>query len=229
MAESTLVPTTNIRLLVVSERSLTVLGLRGALVGCPGIEIVGECDNIDGVADVVQQISPDLVLIDLQDESRRRQVFMQLSTDAASVGMIFLTSLGSDAEVVDVLRSVSIGFCCNAFTPEKLVSTIHSVHQGYSCLDKDISTRLAELLRNTDVIRRSSYAGKKGEWDTLTERETEVLRLIACGLTNSQIAKRLIVSHGTAKAHVRSILFKMGVPDRTTAAVEAVRRGLVAS
>ncbi|MET9508713.1 response regulator transcription factor [Streptomyces flavidovirens] len=215
-----------IRVLIADDQMMVRQGFTVLLNAEPGIEVVGQAvDGLDAVAKVAE-LGPDVVLMDIRmpvlggiDATRRIT-----EPAGATVKVLVLTTFDLDEYVYEALRAGASGFLLKDASAAELVQAVRVVAAGDALLAPNITKRLiAEFSRLTDAPR----APLKDRVGDLTERETEVLSLIAQGLSNAEIATRLVVAEQTVKTHVSRILVKLGLRDRTQAAVFAYETGLV--
>ncbi|MGR3934323.1 response regulator [Streptomyces sp. BRA346] len=219
--------TTSIRVLIADDQSMVRQGFTVLLNAEPGIEVVGQAvDGEDAVAQVAE-LAPDVVLMDIRMpglggiEATRRLT----EPDGATVKVLVLTTFDLDEYVYEALRAGASGFLLKDASAEELTHAVRVVAAGDALLAPNITKRLiAEFSRATAAAPRAPLKDRVGD---LTERETEVLALIAQGLSNAEIATRLVVAEQTVKTHVGRILLKLGLRDRTQAAVFAFESGLV--
>jgi DNA-binding NarL/FixJ family response regulator len=212
-----------IRVLLADDQSLVRAGFRMILKAEAGIEVVGEAgDGAEAVAQA-RELAPDVVLMDIRMpildgiEATRRVV-----VDETSPRVLVLTTFDLDEYVYGALRAGASGFLLKDAPEEQLVSAIRVIATGGSLFAPSVTRRLIE-----EFTRRDGGAVPPPEIDTLTAREVDVLRLVARGLTNAEIAAELVVSEHTVKTHVAHILQKLGLRDRTQAVVVAYESGLV--
>ncbi|EHR51486.1 response regulator containing a CheY-like receiver domain and an HTH DNA-binding domain [Saccharomonospora marina XMU15] len=209
-----------IRVLLVDDEPLVRAGLRAILDSEPGLTVAGEVADGALVPDSVARLRPDIVLMDVRmpsvDGIRATEHLMSTSDDPPKV--IVVTTFDSDDYVYDALRVGASGFLLKRATPEEIVAAVRTVHSGESLLFPAAIRRLAA---------RHSRAGDALGGSGLTEREAEVLRLMAAGLSNSEIAQRLFLGVQTVKTHVGNVLAKLGARDRTQAVVAAFESGFV--
>jgi len=219
--------TTSIRVLIADDQSMVRQGFTVLLNAEPGIEVVGQAvDGEDAIAQVAE-LAPDVVLMDIRMpglggiEATRRLT----EPDGATVKVLVLTTFDLDEYVYEALRAGASGFLLKDASAEELAHAVRVVAAGDALLAPNITKRLiAEFSRVTAAAPRAPLKARVGD---LTERETEVLALIAQGLSNGEIATRLVVAEQTVKTHVGRILLKLGLRDRTQAAVFAYESGLV--
>ncbi|MEU0831228.1 response regulator [Streptomyces sp. NPDC056231] len=217
---------TTIRVLIADDQMMVRQGFTVLLDAEPGIEVVGQAvDGLDAVSKVAE-LAPDVVLMDVRMpvlggiEATRRIT----SPPGARVKVLILTTFDLDEYVYEALRAGASGFLLKDASAEELAHAVRVVASGDALLAPNITKRLiAEFSRMTAAPR----APLKDRVGHLTERETEVLSLIAQGLSNAEIAQLLVVAEQTTKTHVSRILAKLGLRDRTQAAVFAYETGLV--
>jgi DNA-binding NarL/FixJ family response regulator len=204
-----------IRVLLVDDHAVVRQGLRAFLETQPDISVVGEASNgLEAVA-TAGELSPDVVLMDLvMHGGDGVSAIRALRQSLPRVRVLVLTSFVDEAHVFAAVEAGAAGYLLKDVEPEALSAAIRRVHNGQPVLHPDAATRL---------MRR----GAEPVGPPLSRRELEVLRLLAEGFANKQIARRLGIAEKTVKAHVSSILTKMAVADRTQAAVQALRRGLL--
>ena len=199
-------------------------GLRMVLAAEPDIEVVGEAaDGAAGVA-LVTRLQPDVVLLDVRMpgmdglEAARRIVAAQLRTR-----VVVLTTFDEDEYVAAALRAGVSGFLLKVAPPEDLVAAVRTVAAGQGLLDPAVTLRVIESF----AAAPAPDPERAGALAALTGRETEVLALVAAGLTNAEIAARLYLGEATVKTHVSRLLLKLGLRDRVQAVAFAYESGLI--
>ena len=217
-----------ISVIIIEDFKLTRVGLRCALNSNDDIEVVAESDNAtDGLA-LIEKYNPDIVLMDLGLAGMNGiEATMKVKELGKNIKVIALTSHDREEEVISALSAGAMAYCLKDIDPSKLASVIRDVVDGVCWLDPVIARKVLDSFPKQEALGilrdKSSDEGRV----PLTEREFEVLKHLVDGKSNTEIAKELIVSVHTAKAHVCSILQKMCVNDRVQAAVKAVKEGLV--
>jgi DNA-binding NarL/FixJ family response regulator len=216
------------RVVIADDQALVRAGFRMILEADPGIEVVGEAANGAAAVEVVRRLQPDVVLMDvrmpeLDGLEATRQI---LSSGESTPRIIMLTTFDIDEYVYTALRAGASGFLLKDVTPEQLVASVKLVATGDALLAPSITRRLVERFA-APASSAAPSAAASAEVANLTAREREVLVLLARGLSNAELAERLIVSEATVKTHVARILGKLGLRDRVQAVVLAYETGLV--
>jgi two-component system, NarL family, response regulator LiaR len=209
---------TPIRVLIVDDHAVVREGLRTFLSLQDGIEVAGEAaDGIDGV-EAAERLRPDVVLMDLvMPRLDGAGAMRELRRRLPSARVIVLTSYADDERLMPAIQAGAAGYLLKNAEPAELARAVRAAHAGEALLDPGVAARLmAQLARPAEEAP-----------ERLTRREHEVLRLIARGESNKRIARELGISEKTVKTHVGHVLGKLGVTDRTQAALRAVREGLV--
>jgi two-component system, NarL family, response regulator LiaR len=208
-----------IRVLLVDDHAVVREGLRAFLELQEGIEVAGEAADGEEAVAVATSLRPDVILMDLVMPRLDGVAAMRsLRESVPDVRVIVLTSFLDDDKLLPALRSGAAGYLLKNAAPQELVRAVRAAHAGEALLDPVVAARLVETL---------AADGDEDPLDRLTPREREVLVLIGRGFPNKRIARELDVSEKTVKTHVGHVLAKLGVTDRTQAAVFAVRSGLV--
>jgi two-component system, NarL family, response regulator LiaR len=203
--------------LVVDDHEVVREGLRAFLELQDGIEVAGEATDGEEAIAVAERLDPDVVLMDLvMPKLDGLGAMRELRKRVPRARVIVLTSFLDDDKLLPALRAGAAGYLLKNAPPPELARAVRAAHAGEALLDPVVAARLVETL-----------AGDGDPLDRLTPREREVLELIGRGFPNKRIARRLEVSEKTVKTHVGHVLAKLGVTDRTQAAVVAVRAGLV--
>lgn len=217
-----------VRVLLVDDHDLVRTGFRTILESEPGIEVVGEArDGAEAIAEE-ESLRPHVVCMDVQMpgmdglEATRRIVAGRQARAEASGGVLVLTTFDRDDYLFAALDAGASGFLLKNASPEKLVEAVLIVAQGDALLAPDVTRRVIE---RATVAREGSPSVDERLAD-LTERETEVLRLLARGLSNAEIARELWLGEATVKTHVSKVLLKLGLRDRVHAVVFAYENGV---
>ena len=217
-----------ISVIIIEDFKLTRVGLRCALNSNEDLNVVAESDNaIDGLA-LIQKHNPDVVLMDLGLAGMNGiEATMKVREMNPDIKVIALTSHDRVEEVISALSAGAIAYCLKDIDPLKLADVIRDVKKGVCWLDPVIARKVLDSFPKQETLGILHDKNSEDGMIPLTERESEVLKHLVEGKSNTEIAKELIVSVHTAKAHVCSILQKMCVNDRVQAAVKAVKEGLV--
>jgi DNA-binding NarL/FixJ family response regulator len=216
----------SVKVLIVDDQALVRAGFRMILDAEPEIEVVGEASDGQEGIDAARALRPDVVLMDIRmPELDGLEATRRLTTDEENPPrVLILTTFDLDEYVYEALRSGASGFLLKDTPPEQLVQAILVVSEGEALLAPSITRRLIEeFVRTGGVQQREPPPGIRD----LTSRELEVLRLMARGLSNAEIAKELFVSETTVKTHVARVLMKLNLRDRVQAVVLAYESGLV--
>ncbi|MEW9552817.1 response regulator [Nonomuraea sp. NPDC050783] len=217
---------TSIRVLIADDQVMVRQGFTVLLNAEPGIEVVGQAaDGLDAVARAAE-LTPDVVLMDVRMPrlggiEATRRIAAQLGT---AVKVLVLTTFDLDDYVYEALRAGASGFLLKDASAAELAHAVRVVAAGDALLAPTVTKRLIAEFSRMSGASRPPLMERVGD---LTERETEVLALIAQGLSNAEISARLVVAEQTVKTHVSRILLKLGLRDRTQAAVFAYETGLV--
>ncbi len=217
-----------ISVIIIEDFKLTRVGLRCALNSNEDINVVAESDNaVDGLK-LIEQHSPDIVLMDLGLAGMNGiEATVKVREMNPEIKVIALTSHDREEEVIAALSSGAMAYCLKDIDPTKLADVIRDVKAGVCWLDPVIARKVLDTFPKQEALGILRDKNSEEGRVPLTEREFEVLKHLVEGKSNTEIAKELIVSVHTAKAHVCSILQKMCVNDRVQAAVKAVKEGLV--
>jgi DNA-binding NarL/FixJ family response regulator len=236
-----------VRVLLVEDHKLTRMGLKAALKRVSDIDVIGEASNGQEAIEQAEAVKPDVILMDVgMPVLDGIQAAKQIKEKFPEIQIVMLTQHDNERDIFASLAAGASGYCLKDVEPERLYMAIRSVSSGDTWLDSTIANKvLKHYTARTVESEVSQDSLEKGVSEPqvkardvrstdihplpepLSPRELEVLQLIVDGLSNQQIAEKLIISLATAKTHVRNILNKLAVDDRTQAAVHAMRRGLV--
>jgi DNA-binding NarL/FixJ family response regulator len=215
----------SIRVLIVDDQALVRAGFRMILEAEPEIEVVGEAGDGDEAVAEARRLEPDVVLMDVRmPELDGIEATRRLLADGTSTKVVMLTTFDLDQYVYEALRAGASGFLLKDVPPEQLVAGIYTVASGDALLAPSVTRRVIE-----EFVRRppDSMRMTPPELAELTPRELEVLKLIARGYSNAEIATELFVSEATVKTHVAHVLMKLDLRDRVQGVVLAYESGLI--
>jgi DNA-binding NarL/FixJ family response regulator len=205
----------NIRLLVCDDHPVVRSGLRGMLRSQPDFEVVAEASSGLQAVALAHQYRPDVVLMDLRmPEMDGATATAEIKFAHPEIQVLILTTYETDADILRAVEEGAAGFLLKDARQEDLFDGIRQAAQGKAPLAPGVAARLMRRLRGT-------------EDEQLSGREIEILQLVARGLNNKAIARELLISESTVKAHMLHIFDKLGVTDRTAAVTTALRRGII--
>ncbi len=217
-----------LRVVIADDQALVRAGFRMILEAEGAVSVVGEAADGEEAVSLVRRLQPEVVLMDVRmprlDGIEATRRIMSESGGAASPRVIMLTTFDVDEYVYTALRAGASGFLLKDVTPEQLVAAVRLVAAGDALLAPSITRRLVERF----AAPVAPPAPVQAELSELTSREREVFILMARGLSNAELAERLVLSEATVKTHVARILAKLGLRDRVQAVVLAYETGLVA-
>jgi NarL family two-component system response regulator LiaR len=210
----------SIRILIADDHPVVRRGLASLIQIKEGMELVGEAaDGVEAI-EMAQLLRPDVILLDLmmprKDGLAAIEEIKQANPEAR---ILVITSFAEDDKVFPAIKSGALGYLLKDSPPDMLIQAIHDVYQGQSSLHPAIARKLIRELNQPSELPPTE--------EPLTRREVEVLRLVARGLSNQEIADQLVVSEGTVRIHVSNILTKLHLANRTQAALYALQEGLI--
>jgi len=209
-----------IRVLVADDHAIVRKGIRALLATEPGIQVVGEAQNGQQAIDCASQMQPDVILMDLVMPEMDGIVATQhITARQPGTRILVLTSFATDDKIFPAIKAGALGYLLKDSGPHELVQAIHQVYRGESSLHPQVARKLLEEISNPQQTHPPTP-------DPLTQREVQVLRLVAQGQSNRDIAEQLVISEATARTHVSNILSKLHLASRTQAALYALREGL---
>jgi DNA-binding NarL/FixJ family response regulator len=213
-----------VRVLIADDQALVRAGFRMILEAEDDLEVVGEAGNGEQAIEETRRLRPDVVLMDVRmPDVDGIEATRRLLGDANGIPkVVMLTTFDMDEYVYDALRAGASGFLLKDVPPEQLVDGIRAVASGDALLAPAVTRRVI-----AEFVRRPPSRATATQFGDLTARELEVLRLIARGLSNAEIAAELVVSDTTVKTHVARVLMKLDLRDRVQAVVLAYESGLV--
>ncbi len=204
-----------IRILIVDDHPIVRNGLRGAFADLPDIEVMAEAANGLQALSEVARHPIDVVLMDLRmPEMDGRQAIIALAKAAPEVRVLVLTTFDSESDVLPAIEAGATGYLLKDAPPEDLIRAVRAAHRGESVLAPSVADHLI------GHVRRSTAAA-------LSDRELQVLKLVADGASNKEAAKRLFISEASIKTHLQHVYDKLDVRDRAAAVGEGYRRGLL--
>jgi DNA-binding NarL/FixJ family response regulator len=205
-------PVHKIKVLIVDDHPVVRLGLRTMLESEENISVAGMAGSAREALIQVEKLQPDVVLMDLRmPEMEGSAAISELRRIHPDIRILVLTNYEEDEYILRALQAGAMGYLLKSTPQEEIVRAVEMVHENKRCVPPNIAQRLLETIGREE----------------LSQRELEVLKLVASGYTNKEIANQLFISDKTARNHVASCLEKLGVNDRTEAATTAIRRGLI--
>ncbi len=221
-----------IRILLVDDQALFREGLRTLLSVHNDLEVVGEASNGQEAIDAVEKLAPDVVLMDLRMPVLNGvAATRQISDTTPHSRIIVLTTFDDDDYVFDGLRAGAVGYLLKDVPSARLVEAIRATARGESFLEPSVAAKVvAEFSRMSSLentTNAKTAAAQQDLIEPLSERELEILGVLATGASNREIASQLFITEGTVKNHITNILGKLGVRDRTQAALKAKDMGLI--
>jgi NarL family two-component system response regulator LiaR len=211
--------TSSIRIVIADDHAILRKGIRALLSTEPDLEVVGETG--DGLETVAQAavLKPDVILMDLvMPKMDGIEATRRITAEQPGIRILVLTSFAADDKVFPAIKAGALGYILKDSGPEDLVRAIHQVHQGQPSLEPSIALKVLQEL--------SQPSQRPPTPDPLSERELEVLRLLAKGKSNREIADQLVITELTVRTHVSNILGKLHLASRTQAALYALKEGL---
>ena len=220
------------RLIIADDHDLVREGLRAVLNGEPDLEVVGEAQDGDQAISMCRSLEPDLVLMDVRMPKKDGlEATRKIKEELPETSVIMVTMHENPDYLLEAIRAGAAGYILKDATGERLVGAVRRTLGGESPLDEELAMRLLIEMANENKPTEASLPRATKIHNSipegLTPREVEVLQLLARGQTNPQVAQRLKISRGTVKIHVQHIIAKLGVSDRTQAAVRAIELGVL--
>ena len=210
-----------IRVLIVDDHPIVRQGVRGVLASHPDIQVVGEADSASTLFAIVDSLKPDVILLDIRMPGQNGiEVTQRLKQDHPALKVIILTTYDDDEYLFGALRAGAEGYLLKSASQEVLADSIRQVGRGERLLSANL---VGKVMREFKDLAKDKARTDSG----LTDQELEVLRMIAAGATNKEIAEKLFWSEVTVKRKVQDILEKMSVANRAQAVAEAGKRGLL--
>jgi NarL family two-component system response regulator LiaR len=214
-----------VRVLLVDDHAIVRDGIRSLLTTEPDIRVIGEAGNgRDGVR-MAEELQPDVILMDLvMSEMGGIEATRRIMVSQPRARILVLTSFDAEEKVFPAIKAGAMGYLLKDSDSADLVRAIHQVHRGESSLDPRIARKV--LREMWAEPRPEPHTARDATVEPLTQREVEVLKLVAQGLSNDEIAQRLVVAERTVRTHVSNILGKLHLANRTQATLYALREGL---
>jgi len=221
------------RLIIADDHALLRSGIRSMLHGEPGLEVVAEAADGQEALELCRRLVPDLVLMDVRMPRMDGLAATRAIKEEFPKTSVVMVTMQEDPDYLfEAVIAGAAGYVLKGATPEQLTDAVRQVLDGEFLFNQKLTIDLLRSMAGREKSPTSPPGAAPSEEyvsEPLTDRETEILRLLAQGQTNPQIARELVVSPGTVKSHVRHIIAKLGVSDRTQAAVRAMELGLLTS
>jgi NarL family two-component system response regulator LiaR len=212
-----------IRILIADDHTVVRKGLKALILTEPNLEVVGEAADGEEAVRRARIVKPDVILMDMSMPNKDGvEAIQEIKAEDPNARILVLTSFAEDKKILAAIKAGALGYLLKDASPDELLRAIQDVFLGKSSLHPTVAQKVIS------AIQQPSQEKTAGESD-LTDREIEILKLIAEGLPNQQIAKQLYISERTVRTHVSNILRKLNLPNRTQAALYAVREGLVST
>jgi len=208
-----------IRLLIVDDQGIVRKGVRALLAEVDGMKVLGEASNGIEAVKQAEALQPDVILMDLVMPGMDGiEAIRQIMARQPKARILALTSFAADDKVFPAIKAGALGYLLKDSEPEDLIAAIKNIYRGEPFLHPSIARKVLEEL--------SHPAGNSPAPEPLTERELEVLHLVSQGLSNQEIAERLVIGDATVRTHIGNILGKLHLANRVQAALYALRKGL---
>jgi NarL family two-component system response regulator LiaR len=208
-----------IRILIVDDHAIVREGQRALIDTEPGMEVVGEAKDGNEAVELARSLQPDVILLDLlMPRKEGTEAIEEIKADNAQAHILVLTSFSEDEKVYAAIKAGAMGYLLKDSAPQEILDAIHTVYRGEMSMDPAIANKLMRELQRSSELPPTE--------EPLTEREVEVLKLLAQGLQNKEIAEELVISERTVSTHVSNILSKLHLANRTQAALYALKEGL---
>ena len=206
-----------IRILIADDHPVVRKGIKALLSTEPGLEVVGEAADGEQAVTKARTLKPDVILMDLSMPRKDGvQAISEIREEIPEIKILVLTSFSEDKRIVAAIEAGALGYLLKDSSPQELIHAVRTVYRGDSSLHPTVAHKL---------IHRLQRSSGESQTEPLTARELKVLRLIAQGLSNHDIAERLFISEPTVRTHVSNILRKLHLDNRTQAALYALREG----
>jgi DNA-binding NarL/FixJ family response regulator len=216
-----------VRILLVDDHALIRRGIKGQFTLEPGFSVVGEAHDGAQAIEVAAQLQPDVILMDIDMPVMDGITATQrIKSDRPTTRILALSAFDSDTQVMGMLAAGADGYCLKTIEWEQLIAVIQLILQGGAYLDPQIAQKVSRMFKPS-LVPQAVPALEVVQQQLLSPRELEILKLIAQGHSNQEIANQLYLSLGTIKSYVRMLLNKLSVDDRVQAAALAIREGLI--
>lgn len=222
------------RLLIADDHALVREGMRAMLASEQNLEVVGEAENGREALELCRELRPDLILMDVRmPEMDGLAATREIKGEYPETGILILTTHESPEYLMDAIRAGASGYVLKDSTKQRLLDAVRRVISGESPVNQELAMQAIQHLtdenrRYAEPLPEPTEKRREGALtEPLTDREIEILRSLALGKTNRQVAKELLISLSTVKTHVQHVNIKLGVSDRTQAAVRAAELGLL--
>jgi len=220
-------PVRKIRVLLVDDHAVVRQGLRMFIEMQNDMEVIGEGINGIEAVELAAGLNPDVILLDLiMPGMDGVEATRKILSSTPQSRVLILTSFGEDDKVFPAIRAGAQGYLLKDIQPRDLVQAVRESYQGKAQLHPDVARRLMQAVSGDMPAEKPKPRSLPAELEGLTEREREVLEMIARGMTNHEIAEEMVISEKTVKTHVSNLLDKLGLEDRTRAAIWALKHGL---
>ena len=207
-----------IKVLIVDDHAIVRKGIIALLETEKDIQVVGEASDGSQAITMADQLKPDMIIMDLvMPGVNGIDAIRQITTQDQTAKILVLTSFATDDKVFPALKAGALGYLLKDSNPQELLDAIRQVSKGESWLHPSVAKK---------VLKELTHTSAPSNLEELTERETEVLKLVAHGMSNREIADQLVISEATVRTHVSSLLAKLHLASRTQAALFALREGL---
>jgi NarL family two-component system response regulator LiaR len=208
-----------IRILIADDHPVVRRGLGTLITVKPGLELAGEAENGLEAVELARTLQPDVIVLDLMmPELDGLAAITRIKAENPQARILVVTSFAEDDKVFPAIKAGALGYLLKDSPPEMLLQAIQDVYRGESSLHPTIARKLIRELNQPSALPPTE--------DPLTKRELEVLKLVARGLSNQDIAEQIVVSEGTVRIHISNILSKLHLANRTQAALYALKEGL---
>ena len=207
----------SIKILIADDHPLVREGLRGLIATEPDMELIGEASDGDEAVKLARSLQPDVILLDLIMPNKTGiEAIIEIKEDNPDARILVVTSFGEDENVFPAIKAGALGYLLKDSSPRELLAALREVYRGEPSLHPSVALKL---------IRELNQPSPPNEGTPLTEREVEVLKLVAQGLSNHEICETLVIAERTVSKHVSSIIEKLHVSNRTQVALYALKEG----